>query len=111
MLSTEPLRALYLPFGAMLIDRNGMILKYNKAAALPGSRSPDDVIGKDLFNDVARCALNTVFHREFLRFHRTGHCNTIFNYDFDLDGKAVNAKIHLKSQLNCESCWIFIKLT
>ena len=111
LLNLEPLRALYLPFGAMLIDRSGIILQYNKAAALPGSRTPDDFIGRDLFNEVARCTLNTVFHREFLRFHRTGQCNTLFSYDFDLDGKTVNAKIHLKSQTDNQTCWVFIKLT
>lgn len=34
ILSREPQRAEYLPFGAVLLDRTGKIVKYNKAEAL-----------------------------------------------------------------------------
>ena len=111
ILNREPQRAEYLPFGAVLLDRSGKITKYNKAEGLIASRLPDDVLGKDFFNDVAPCAKGKRFHGEFLKFHRTGQVNVMFDYTFAYKGADVGVKIHLKSQPDGQYCWMFVKRT
>jgi photoactive yellow protein len=86
ILSREPARAEYLPFGAILLDRQGVILKYNKAEGLIAGRNPGQVQGKNFFNDIAPCAKGKRFHGEFLKFHRTGQVNTLFDYEFAYKG-------------------------
>ena len=93
----------------MLLDRSGKIVKYNKAEGLISSRTPEDVIGKDFFNDVAPCAKGKRFHGEFLKFHRSGQINTMFDYTFAYKGADVGVKIHLKAQPDGQFCWMFVK--
>ena len=109
ILSREPNRAEYLAFGAVLLDRQGKIVKYNKAEGLIASRDPAEMIGKDFFNEVAPCAKGKRFHGEFLNFHRTGQVNVMFDYKFAYKGADVGVKIHLKAQPDGQHCWMFVK--
>lgn len=109
ILSREPARAEYLPFGAVLLDRNGVIVKYNKAEGLIAGRDPGSVIGKRFFDDIAPCAKGKRFHGEFLKFNRSGLVNTLFDYEFAYKGANVKVRIHLKSQPDGQSCWMFVK--
>jgi photoactive yellow protein len=111
LLSREPQRAEYLPFGAVLLTRTGKIISYSKAAGLPGSRTPENLIGLDFFNDVARCARRTNFHRNFQKYQRLGVINLIFDYKLFYQGERVGVTVHLKSCLEHSRCWLFIKLT
>lgn len=111
ILNREPQRAEYLPFGAVMLDRHGKIVKYNKAEGLIANRTPEDMIGKDFFNEVAPCAKGKRFHGEFLKFHRTGQLNVMFDYKFAYKGADVGVKIHLKAQPDGQNCWMFVKRT
>ncbi|ETX15876.1 phosphonate transporter [Roseivivax halodurans JCM 10272] len=109
ILSREPQRAEYLPFGAVLLDRHGTIVKYNKAERMIANRNPADVIGKNFFNEIAPCAKGKRFHGEFLKFHQSGQINVMFDYKFAYKGANVGVKIHLKSQPDGQHCWLFVK--
>ena len=109
ILSREPQRAEYLPFGAVLLDRQGTIMKYNKAESVIANRNPADVVGKNFFNDIAPCAKGKRFHGEFLKFHQTGQINVMFDYRFAYKGADVGVRIHLKSQPDGQFCWLFVK--
>lgn len=109
ILSREPQRAEYLPFGAVMLDRNGTIVKYNKAESVIASRVPEDVIGKNFFSEVAPCAKGKRFHGEFLKFHQTGQINVMFDYKFAYKGANVAVKIHMKAQPDGQHCWLFVK--
>ncbi|MEL6482114.1 MAG: photoactive yellow protein [Pseudomonadota bacterium] len=109
ILQREPHRAESLPFGAVLVDRKGTIQKYNAAEAYITKRDPQEVIGQNFFNDIAPCAKGKRFHGEFLKFRRAGHIDTLFDYEFDYKMERVRVKIHLKSQDDGQSCWIFVK--
>ena len=109
ILSREPQRAEYLPFGAVLLDRSGKIVKYNKAEGLIAGRSPEEMMGKDFFNEIAPCAKGKRFHGEFLKFHRSGQINVMFDYKFAYKGANVGVKIHLKAQPDGQHCWMFVK--
>ena len=109
ILAREPQRAEYLPFGAVMLDRNGKIVKYNRAEGLIANRTPDEMLGKDFFNEVAPCAKGKRFHGEFLSFHRTGQVNVMFDYKFAYKGANVGVKIHLKAQPDGQHCWMCVK--
>lgn len=109
ILAREPQRAEYLPFGAILLDRQGAIVKYNKAESMISNRNPDDVVGKSFFNEIAPCAKGKRFHGEFLKFHNTGQVNVMFDYKFAYKGTNAAVKIHLKSQPDGQHCWLFVK--
>lgn len=109
ILQREPQRAESLPFGAVLLDRKGTIMRYNQAESLMVQRSAEEVIGKNFFNDIAPCAKGKRFHGEFLKFRRTGTVDTLFDYEFDYKMQRLKVKIHLKSQPDGQSCWIFVK--
>lgn len=109
ILAREPQRAEYLPFGAVLLDRLGKVVKYNRAEGLIAGREPSEVVGKDFFNDIAPCAKGKRFHGEFLKFHQTGQVETVFDYTFAYKGANVRVKIHLKSQPDGQHCWMFVK--
>ncbi len=109
ILQREPHRAERLPFGAVLLDRTGKIVKYNQAEGLIVNRNPDDVVGKDFFNDIAPCAKGKRFHGEFLKFFKTGQVNTLFDYEFDYKMKPVKVRIHIKAAPDGQTCWMFIK--
>ena len=109
ILQREPHRAESLAFGAILVDRKGIISKYNAAESYIAKRTPEDVIGKSFFDDIAPCAKGKRFHGEFLKFRRSGTVDTLFDYEFDYKMERVAVKIHLKSQGDGQSCWIFVK--
>ena len=109
ILSREPQRAEYLPFGAVMLDRNGTIVRYNKSESVIASRVPEDVMGKNFFSEVAPCAKGKRFHGEFLKFHQTGQINVMFDYKFAYKGANVAVKIHMKSQPDGQHCWLFVK--
>jgi photoactive yellow protein len=109
ILQREPQRAEFLPFGAVLLDRAGKIVKYNQAEGLIVGRNPADVIGKDFFNEIAPCAKGKRFHGEFLKFARTGQLNVMLDYEFDYKMKPVRVRIHMKSAPDGQQCWMFVK--
>jgi photoactive yellow protein len=109
ILQREPQRAEFLPFGAVLLDRTGKILKYNQAEGLIAGRNPADVMGKFFFTDIAPCAKGKRFYGEFLRFASTGVLNVMLDYEFDYKMKPVRVRIHMKSAPDGQSCWLFVK--
>ena len=109
ILAMEPHRMESLPFGAVLLDRDGIVKKYNSTEGMISGRSPDDVIGKNFFTHVAPCARGKRFHTEFLKFHRDGKVNTMFDYAFDYKMQETCVQIHMKSAADGNTCWLFIK--
>ena len=111
ILAREPARGDYLPFGAVMLDRSGDVVKYKKAEGLIASRNPGAVIGKNFFKDIAPCAKGKRFHGEVLKLQKTGQVNTLFDYEFGYKGANVKLRIHLKSQPDGQNCSLFVKRT
>jgi len=109
ILQKEPHRAESLPFGAILLDRNARVLKYNQAEGMISGRSAEDAIGKNFFNELAPCAKGKGFHGQFLKFFRTGEINVMFDYEFDYKMEQARVRIHLKGNPDGQTCWMFIK--
>lgn len=109
LLQREPHRAEALPFGAIQLDRNGQVIKYNKAEGLLTGRDPVEALGKNFFNDIAPCAKGKRFHGEFLKFRKSGEVHTMFDYQFDYKMKLAKVRIQMKSTEDGQACWLFIK--
>lgn len=73
------------PVGVITLDRQGLILRYNRAEALFARRSPHGVIGRSFFGDVAPCAAVREFSgrfEEFARHHDSGAEKFAFRFAF-----------------------------
>ena len=109
LLRETPERADELPFGAILLDRSGLVLHYNKAEGFHAGKVPAEVVGKVFFTDIASCAQGTRLHEEFLKYHDKGFVNVVFDYAFDYDRAPAAMRIHMKSTEDGAACWMFVK--
>lgn len=108
-LATDPSRAELLPFGAIMVDQAGDVLRYNHVESGITGRPVSEVVGKNFFNDIAPCAKGQIFYNHFFRAVADGHVNTMFDYKFDYKMTATNVRIHMKSADASQGIWIFIK--
>ena len=98
-----------LSFGAVQIDNTGKILKYNAAEGDITGRKSTDVIGKNFFTDVAPCTDTPEFSGKFKEGVASGNLNVMFEYKFDYKMLPTKVKVHMKSALDGNSYWIFVK--
>lgn len=98
-----------LAFGAVELDKNGTILKYNAVEGAITGRNPASVIGKNFFRDVAPCTAKPSFKGVFDAGVKSGNLNSMFEYVFDYQMKPTKVKIHMKKALSGDNFWIFVK--
>lgn len=98
-----------LAFGAIELDKNGKILKYNEAEADITGRDAKSVIGKNFFNEVAPCTKSETFYGKFRDGIASGALNTVFEYVFDYKMRPTRVKVQMKYTPSTSSCWIFVK--
>lgn len=96
-------------FGAIQLDAQGKIIKYNAAEGDITGRKPEEVIGKNFFRDVAPCTNSKEFKGRFDEGVKSGNLNTMFEYVFDYEMKPTSVKVHMKKALTGESYWVFVK--
>ncbi len=98
-----------LAFGAIKLDKNGNILLYNAAEGQITGRKPEEVIGKNFFDQVAPCTKSPKFFGAFKKGVERGDLNAMFEYEFDYKMNPVKVKVHMKKDLNDDFYWIFVK--
>jgi photoactive yellow protein len=98
-----------LAFGAVELDKNGTVLRYNAAEGAITGRSPTAVIGKNFFREVAPCTSKPAFKGVFDAGVRNDDLNTMFEYVFDYQMKPTKVKVHMKKALSGGNFWIFVK--
>ncbi|MBK5911330.1 photoactive yellow protein [Rhodothalassium salexigens] len=98
-----------LAFGAIQLDENGTILAYNAAEGELTGRSPEDVIGKNFFKDIAPCTDTEEFGGRFREGVANGDLNAMFEYVFDYQMQPTKVKVHMKRAITGDSYWIFVK--
>jgi photoactive yellow protein len=99
----------HLAFGAVQLDANGKILKYNAAEGAITGRDPKAVVGQNFFTAVAPCTNRAEFRGVFDAGVREGNLNILFEYVFDNQMAATKVKVHMKKALSGETYWIFVK--
>jgi photoactive yellow protein len=98
-----------LAFGAVEVDKNGTILRYNAGEGEITGRNPDEVVGKNFFTEVAPCTQSEEFYGAFKKGVESGNLNTLIEYTFDYKMQPTKVKVHMKKALNGDSYWIFVK--
>ena len=109
LVAQDPSRLDRLPFGAILVDRTGRILKYNAGETAIAGRTAGEVTGKNFFNDVAPCTKGHQFQGRFQQGVAQGNVNAMFEYAFDYKMAPAKVRVHMKSSAADEGIWIFIK--
>lgn len=98
-----------LAFGAIQLDAQGKILRYNEAEAEITGRKASAVIGTNFFRDVAPCTNTARFKGVFDAGVRSDSLNTMFEYVFDYKMTPTKVKIHMKKAISDGTFWIFVK--
>ncbi|HUX49561.1 MAG TPA: photoactive yellow protein [Spirochaetia bacterium] len=98
-----------LAFGAVQLDANGTILKYNAAEAGITGRKVENVLGKNFFSDIAPCTKRPEFYGKFQAGVAGGKLNELFEYVFDYQMKPTKVKVHMMKALTDDSYWVFVK--
>lgn len=73
-----------LPFGVIIVDPMGVVLRYNRRESELSGMVPGDVIGKNFFNDVAPCTRAKEFYGAFREGiqKQSLHCSFGFIFTF-----------------------------
>jgi photoactive yellow protein len=98
-----------LMYGAVELDAEGKILRYNIAESELTGRRPEDVIGRNFFNDVAPCTRSDEFSGRFFNGVKTGEFNAVFEYVFDHEMTPTKVRILMIKSVARDSYWLLIK--
>ncbi len=98
-----------LPFGAIKLDTEGRILKYNLYEAKLAERDPQEVIGQNFFTEVAPCTNVQEFAGRYRTGIAEGNLNATFPYRFLFPKRAVDVEITLILNPDSKSAWVFVK--
>jgi photoactive yellow protein len=98
-----------LAFGAVQLDRNGLIIQYNSAEGQITGRDPKSTVGKNFFTEVAPCTNTPAFKGAFDAGVKAGNLNSVIEYTFDYNMKPTKVKVHMKKALVGDTYWVFVK--
>ncbi len=97
-----------LPFGAIELDRDGVVLSFNAREAKESGRKAESVIGKRFFVDVAPCAKTPEFYGRFETLVAGGP-SAVFDYVFDYEMAPRKVRVHMKKALLGDTYWVLIR--
>jgi photoactive yellow protein len=98
-----------LPFGAVKLNRDGVILKYNFCDGQTSGREPWEIIGQNFFTEVAPATNIEEFAVRFREGIKAGQLDVTFPYRFLSDGNRVDVEITLTMDLDGKNAWVFVK--
>ena len=98
-----------LPYGAIKLDAEGVILGYNLAEAKLAGRDPKRVIGKNFFTEVAPCTNVEGFAGRYHEGVAAGelHDRFEFLFDFEMRPTTVEIVLHYEKAFGCG--WVFVR--
>lgn len=98
-----------LPFGAIQLDRNGQILKFNEYEANLSDRRAPETIGKNFFLEVAPCTNVREFHGRFQEGIERGDLYATFDYTFALKPRSRDVTVTLYYSSTTHTVWVFVQ--
>lgn len=98
-----------LPFGAIHLDREGKILRFNQAEANLSGRRKENVVGKDFFREVAPCTNVQDFAGRFREGVARGEIHTTFPYVFDYQMDPRKVWVTLFYSKETDTAWVFVR--
>jgi photoactive yellow protein len=98
-----------LPFGAIQLDPNGVILQYNRfEAQLAGIRA-GRARGKNFFTEIAPCTDVKEFHGRFTEGVARKQMHEKFRYYFPFKSNPTHVMVTLFYSHETDSAWVFIQ--
>jgi photoactive yellow protein len=98
-----------LAFGAMELDRNGRILRYNAAEADISGRNQMGMVGRNFFTDVAPCTRSEAFEGRFRSGVKAGKLDVQFTYVLDHEMLPTEVRVRMHQAEGKDSYWVLIK--
>ncbi len=99
-----------LPFGVIALDDEGTILRYNLYEAKFARLDRNQVLGRDFFNEVARCTRGDAFEGQFRRGVSSGATGSLarFSYIFDFKFGAQQVEVEILRPPNVPRYYLLI---
>jgi photoactive yellow protein len=104
LLTAEQLDAL--PFGAIQLDADGVVLTYNKAEEKLSGRRREEVVGKSFFHDIAPCTRVQRFFGAFQAGVERRELNEVFDFTFRFLSGARDVRIRMI--YSGSTVWVFV---
>lgn len=98
-----------LPIGAIQLDGERNILKYNLTEGAISGRDPKRVLGKNFFSEVAPCTDVQEFAGRFREGYRERHLDVVFPYLFDFQMQPTKVWVSLFYSQNTNTAWVFVR--
>lgn len=99
-----------LPFGAIQLDRAGVIRVYNRFEEHFAKRTREEVVGRNFFTEVAPCTKVKTFYGAFEEGVSRRDLNEVFDFRFDFPTgpRSVRIRMIFASTPAPEGVWIFV---
>ncbi|MEP7126982.1 MAG: 4-vinyl reductase [Byssovorax sp.] len=99
-----------LAFGVIALDEEGTVLRYNLYESRLARLDQHQVVGRNFFTEVARCARNEAFQGRFLAFAARAAAGEVdrFDYIFDFKFGAQNVVIELVRAAAAPRWYLFV---
>jgi len=97
-----------LPHGAIQLDREGTILKFNLAEQQLANLNKNKVLGKNFFKDVAPCTDVQEFHGKFREGVAARKLHERFRYHFAFKQNPRDVIVTLFYSDITDTVWVFI---
>ncbi len=97
-----------LAFGAVELDRDGVILRYNAAEAEISNREQEGMVGRNFF-DVAPCTRGEQFEGRFRAGVESGSLDVLFTYVLDNEMTPTEVRVRMGRVEGKDTYWVLIK--
>lgn len=98
-----------LPHGAIQLDKDGKILRYNHFESALAGVSRERAIGKNFFRDVAPCTDVAQFCGRFKEGVAKKKLHEKFRYHFPFKSSPQNVLITLFYNARSDTVWVFVQ--
>lgn len=98
-----------LPFGAIQLDRAGVILQFNEYEANLSNRRAPETVGRNFFLDVAPCTNVREFYGRFEEGIRQGGLQVSFDYTFAFKPRPRDVTVTLYYSSTTDTVWVFVQ--
>lgn len=98
-----------LPFGAIQLREDGLILQFNEYEANLSNRRAPDTVGWNFFRDVAPCTNVQEFHGRFLEGIERGELNVTFDFRFSFKQSPRDVRVTLFFSTPTKTVWVFVE--
>jgi len=97
-----------LAFGAVELDSEGVILRYNAAEAEISNREQEGMVGRNFF-DIAPCTRGKAFEGRFREGVESGKLNVQFTYVLDNEMTPTRVQVRMRRAEDKDAYWVLIK--